>query len=1498
MDSSIYSYDEAVRPIDHIDFSILGNTEIENISALGKDTIGIDIPDLYDNMEPKRGGLIDTRMGTTDSNIDCSTCGLNSTYCVGHFGHIRLAEPIFHFGYIPFLKKILSCVCLKCSKLLVYKNENELIEMLKNKSAKARFAEIRNIAKSVNYCQKPGYGCGTPVSKIKIDIKKSSLSINIIAETSLENLPDEQDEDKKKKIIQILTPEMCYDILKNISDIDCMIMGLDPKKSRPEMMIHKIFPVPPVAVRPSARVDFLGSGVMDDDLTKKLAEIIKANIRIRKDKEASTGQSSKYSQDNLHFLQYHEATYFDNDALPQQSESRGKPIRSLSSRIKGKEGRIRGSLEGKRVDFSARTVITPDPSLDINQLGVPIKIAMTLTFPEVVTPQNINKLSELVRNGRDKYPGANFVFPISNIELGRRALPIDLRYRKEKVELRFGDIVERHIVDGDFVLLNRQPTLHKLSMMGHKIKVIVNDDLATFRLNTAVTTPYNADFDGDEMNIFVPQSIQTQIELEDIADVKRQIISPATSKTIIGVVQDGILGAYNLTASSIKINWKDTMNMLSYTTIEDLNKVKKNKEYEGKEVYSQIIPDKISTINKGLEIVNGELKKGQIKKDQLGAKQKNSLVHLIWDEYGMDETKQFLDNTQKLVNNYNLYNGFTVGVGDIAVSKETYDQMNKLFEKKKLEVDHLITEMEKNPDVLDPTTFENTIYLGLNTVRDDISKLIMSNLDPLNNFNIMISSGSKGSDVNMGQMGGCIGQQAVEGKRIQKKIHKRSLAHFYQNDDSAIARGFIQQPYLTGADPIGFYFHNMSSREGLIDTAIKTAESGYIQRKLIKSMEDLMIKYDSTVRNANNTIFQFVYGDNGLDTTRQFDHTLKTLEMGNKEIINRYKFTKEELRNYSNFSDKKNNEFVENLIKLRNDIRDSKLKSILNFRTFDSTYMLGANFTRIIDNVKNSSMNSKEELEPNYILEKLESVLDYDNIKILALRESEYKNKNSLKYKDEQICKTALKLALYEYLAPKISIIELKLNKVKFDYIIESIINSYNKSVVEPGEMVGIIAAQSIGEPVTQLTLNTFHHSGIGSMGATTLGVPRMKELMSVSRNMKTPVMIIYLEKEFKNNGVVANRIQSYIKHTTFKDVRNRIDIYYDPEPLDKDSFMENDKVYNIFYSHNPTKLSCQADITKLPWLVRIEMNKEKMMEKNITLLDIKSKFCSKWEKRYKDNKGIKKEERQLLEKISQTAILSNNDNDKSPIIHIRFDLTDFDFNTLIRFIDTFVDDFKLKGIDKIENINNVSEERIISFDNEDQELKNDTQYIIYTAGINLRDIRYINGIDINRTYCNDISEIYEKFGIEAARSVLMRETKNVFEGAGNKVNFQNTSNLIDLMTNNGTITSIDRHGLNRIDTDPLSRASFEKTVDVLLQAAVFGETDYMKSVSSRIMAGLVIKGGTGLFDIKLDTDLLQNSEYIEELQTKYKKTFNELTSNSVVDDVIKHTQDGLFIPL
>jgi len=1496
---SISNNDDDLSTIESISFKIFGNNDIRKISCINDNKSGIRIPDLYDNMEPKRGGLIDNRLGTTDNHINCATCGFNSIICPGHFGHIELNEHVFHLGFLQYVKKILSLICLKCSRILINKkNDYEINRIMKIKNKKNRMIELKSLNKSSSVCEY----CKVPVSKIRVDIKKTSGQINVFSELTTVTTNNEKGEEVKKKLKRFLTPEHCYEILKRISDDDCIILGMNPKESRPESMIIKIFAVPPVTVRPSTKADFLASSSMEDDLTHKLADIIKCNTRIKKYKESPSNNNAKYAPDHLHLLQYHIASFHDNESLNlPRSEQKGKPIKSLSARLKGKEGRIRGNLMGKRVNFSARTVITPDPTLDINQLGVPVKIAKNLTFPEIVTPYNINYLTELVHNGRDKYPGANFIFSKNN-KFGSSIFPKDLRWTKGKnIELQYGDIVERHLQTGDFVLLNRQPTLHKLSMMGHSIKVIDDPRLSTFRLNVAVTVPYNADFDGDEMNIFVPQSIQTMIELEKIADVQRQIITPSTSVPIIGIVQDGLLGAYNL-SNDLKIDKKSAMNILSYTNIKNIELTKDF--YTGNELFSYLIPDKINTVKRddnnkiSIHIKDGILEKGILGKRLLGSMKKGSIVHLIWDEYGMIKTKEFLDNIQRFINNYNLYNGFSVGIGDISIDEKIDEDNKKLFNEKKLETDFNITNIENNPDMLDEEIFESSVFSELNAILGTISKSVTKNLEKKNSFKIMskdIGSGSKGSNINYAQMAGCVGQQGVEGSRIKKKLNKRTLVYFPRDNDSAVARGFIEDGYLEGLNPISFIFHNMSSREGLIDTAIKTAESGYIQRKLIKSMEDCVVMYDGTVRNARNTILQFVYGDNGINTINQSEHVLKLMKMNNNDIKNTFLFNDKELKKMKSYGKNDNNNYYKFILDLRDSIRKIHKECYIDNKTINDKYMLPINLYRIIDNKKNKTKKSNIN-DPKYILNKINSIIDYENTKLLCLNKNEINNKESYKYKDELESKTMLHIFLHEFLSPKKIIFDYNLNKNDFDELINEIIIEYNNSVVDPGETVGIIAAQTLGEPVTQMTLNTFHHAGIASMGTSNLGVGRTREILSLSKKQKEPIMKIYLKEKYKEddkegkNKTIANKISSILKYTTIGDLTDELSINYDPSPLDKDGFMDKDNVYNIFYSQNSSNKACQENINNTPWLIRIVLNKESMLELGVNLLDVKSKFCSNWINRNKKLASVKKEQRVLLEKITKCAILSNSDNDIEPIIHIRIDMINFDYESIISFQEIIIYNFKLKGISNITNIRGISSERCLVIDKKNGDINNINENIIYTDGINLKDIRYIKGIDLNNTICNDIVKIYHTFGIEAARMAISIELQTVYKAAGNNVNFPHISILIDIMTYSGIVISIDRHGINKLETDPLSRASFEKTVDQLLTAAVFNENDTMNSVSSRIMAGMTIKGGTGICNLLLDHELLENSEYTESIYNN--KVNMSIKNNNIIDDIVNNNDE------
>lgn len=1442
---------DTVETITRIDFSIYRNDDVIKDSAI-PDPNGITIAETYSGGEPLQGGAIDRRLGVTENRLECGTCGESAYRCPGHFGHIRLAEPVFHMGFLPLLKSIMGCICIKCNKLLVYRNEKEIAKLIKNKRGKQRFAEIKAICKGITHCQKENYGCGAPVHKITIEKKYGN--VYLLAEPIRKN-GDTEETESRKRIKQSLTPQLCYDILRAVSDEDFMVMGFDPKKSRPEDMIIINFPVPPVQVRPSIKMETLSSHTMDDDLTHKIIDIIKSNENLKNSKGDGSLSRSATVHDDFMFLQFHTATFFANDimGLPRSQQKNKKPTKSLSERLKGKEGRVRGNLMGKRVDMSGRTVITSDPNIALNQVGIPLIIAKNLTYPEIVTKKNIEYMRQLVKNGRKIYPGANFV--IKNIidNEGNEVKHIyHLKYVEKPVPIKPGDIVERHLVTGDMVLFNRQPSLHKLSMMGHESHVINDPSYLTFRVNVSVTEPYNADFDGDEMNIHVAQSIQTVTELRLIANAKKRFVNPTTSKIVINAKQDTLMGSYVLTNNSTRVDWKEAMNILMTTKIGIDQEIPKYKLISGKFLYSEIIPKTFNMIKRKegggfqIRIINGKITDGIFGKSEIAP-----IVQKIWTKYGSQKTQDFIDNLQHLILQFLMGYGFTLSIKDAVVSKKIKNSVYKIIETKRREVVGSITEYENDPYVMTSEAFEVSIRENLRSVQGEIEKIMMNNFTPDNGMYITISSASSGTSLNAGQIIGCVGQTIVEGRRIQKKFNNRTLPTYHQHDDTAFARGFIYNSFISGLNPTELFFHVMAGREGVINAAIKTAETGYVQRKLIKILEDIKVEYDGTVRNANDKVIQYIYGDNGINVEKQIEQKIEMIGLNNKTIREKYVYTKEEI-NYliSNHGASKqytlelNEKLYRKLISMRDKIR--KMQKSINISPVEirETYMLPIDINQIVTDIINrENRDNKKLIDPYYILSKIREFYNGQYSKIMKFNS----NISTIKKADERRIKLILKFYLYDTLVPKKCTHNYKLSKEEFNEIIDNCQKVIRLARVEGGEMVGFVGAQSIGEPVTQTNLKSFQKSGTGK--TVTGGLMRIKELTSITKNIKTPIMEIIMDDQYKNNRIIVDKIASHLKFTTLKDIVEKVDIYYDPDPYSKDSIMNKDDVTNIFGGE---KKGCVSEIRNLPWILRFVLSKERMIERNVTMLEIKTSFCHNWFMRHEESKGSMKEYKKVIEKITQCAIVTNFDNSPIPIIHIRFNANNYNFNTLIQFQEIIVNRYRIKGIANIVESNNVIEESYKVYDDEGN-LVNKKQYVIITDGVNLDEIAQINGINLCETRCNDIVAIYETYGVEAARSAFIREFTKAIGSSGGFSNYQHVELLADAITHMGGLIAVNRHGASKLDTDPFSRASFEKTVEQLLGAAAFGESDYIRSVSARIMVGMLINGGTGCFDLLLD---------------------------------------------
>lgn len=1470
---------DANESVVRIDFSIQRNVDILRDSAIS-DPNGLTIAEINNNGEPVMGGPNDRRLGVSENRLECATCGETAYRCPGHFGHIRLVEPVFHMGFLVYLKNILSCICIRCNKLLVYKNEREIDRLIKNKHGKQRFQEIRNICKTVTHCQKENYGCGTPAHKITID--KRHTNVFLLAQAIKRN--GEQDEtENNKRSAQILTPQLCYDILRSVSDEDCMILGFDPKKSRPEDMIIINFPVPPVQVRPSIKMEILSSSTLDDDLTHKLIDIIKNNENLKDSKGDGSLAKPVSVIDDFTLLQFHVATFYANDilGLPRSQQKNKKATKSLSERLKGKEGRVRGNLMGKRVDMSARTVITSDPNIALNAVGVPLIIAKNLVYPEIVTRKNIEYLQQLVNNGRRVYPGANFV--IKNIiskEGNEETHIFHLKYVEKPITIKPGDIVERQLVTGDIVLFNRQPSLHKLSMMGHVVHVIPDPNLLTFRVNVSVTDPYNADFDGDEMNVHCPQSIQTVTEIRLIANAKERFVSPATSGIVISVKQDTLMGIYLQTYEFIRIDWKDAMNILMSTSIGLSAPIPKHKLISGHMLFSQIIPKGINISKKKdngdylMRIHNGLVTHGILGKSEMRA-----ILQKIWFLYGSRETLTFIDDLQKVVLQWLMRYGFTISISNTIVPRTVHQSVEKLVETVRKETLSAITEYENDPYVMTSEAFELSIQAKLSAILGDVEKAIINSFSNDNGIFIAISSGSSGLAMNAGQIVGSICQIIVENRRIQKKFNYRTLPEFHKHDDSAFARGFCRSSFIRGLNPMEFFFHVMAGREGIINTAIKTADTGYIQRKLVKILEDIKVEYDGTVRNANDKVIQLVYGDSGINVEKQIEQKIGLMAANNQTVREKYLYSEKELSDLTH-SEKYtlaiNEALYKKLISMRDKMRMIQKETNLSSVAFKETYMLPVDLQQFIVNITNREKRKTNTLvDPYYVLAKIKEMYSGKNSKIMK-----YNSETSVtKKSDESKVKLLQKFYLYDTLVPKKCTHFYKLSKDEFDEVVDYYQRSFLLARVEGGEMVGFVGAQSIGEPVTQSNLKFFHKSGTGK--TVTLGLPRVKELLSITRNIKTPQMTVILEDKYKNDKVVAARIASFLKYTTLLDVIEQVDIYYDPNPEDKSSIMMRDKAENIF-EEGQGKSGCQNDITGLPWIIRLVLSKEKMIERNVTMLDIKTSFCYNWSMRYEDSRGPKKEYRKVIEKVTQCVIMSNYDNSPVPIVHIRFDANNYNFSTLVQFQEMVVSKYRLKGIPGITESNTIQEESYMDFDKEGN-VVNKKHWVIITDGINLNEISQINGIDLSKTICNDIVTIYEAYGVEAARHAFIKEFIRAIESSGGASNYQHIELLADAITHMGGLIAVNRHGANKLDTDPFSRASFEKTVEQMLAAAAFGESDHIRSVSARIMLGSFINGGTGCFDLLLDH---QKVKYLS--KPKEEEAPQTIKKRSAVMDLIK----------
>ena len=1594
----------------------------------------------------KIGGLFDPRMGVLENGKLCRSCGLNNHNCPGHFGHYKLSRPVYYIQFFKTVMKVLRCVCIKCGKLRIDKSRYKNLLRLKGES---RWKQVLELCSNIKRCGEDiedGCGARQPSKYRDEDICRIVAEWKDI-ELDGANLPTELGTSIKDGVIErYLEPEYVYRILRRISDEDVDFMGFNRFWCRPDWMMCTVLPIPPPQVRPSVLQD--NNQRSEDDLTQKLIDIIKTNINLQQ--KITTNAKKKAIDEWTNVLQYHIATLIDNEipGIAPSAQRSGRPLKSLQQRLGSKEGRIRNNLQGKRVEYSARSVITPDPNISVAELGVPLKIAMNLTHPERVTSLNIKRMYALIQNGPDRYPGAKTIVRSKDGRI------ISLKHVSAKdIELFPGDIVNRHIMDGDDVLFNRQPSLHRMSMMGHKAKVLPYN---TFRLNVSVTAPYNADFDGDEMNAHIPQSIEAAIELKEIAAVPLQIVGPRESKPIVSVVQDTLVGVNRFTRPEVLFNKRESMNLLIWAS--RWNGVLPEPViktpiplWSGQQLLSTLLPpvnlemrnisydDNQSEEEKKRNYViieNGIIKQGILDKDVFS----KALIHIIYNDFGHEVTVDFLDSLQRMMANFLMNSGFSVGISDLIADSTTKGKIDKELSVLKGQIDDIL--LQVHTGLFDNSTgrsnqdeFESKVFATLNKVIDRAGKEGRNSLSDNNRMTNMIKAGSKGSNTNVAQMIAVLGQQNIEGKRIPYGFQDRTLPHFKRFDDGAAARGFIESSFVKGLTPHEFFFHAMSGREGLIDTAVKsvtgdtpiiilenghtkrvcigdwidtqlkvrendveyfpneadlellqladdsikiqtcddngvisigtitgitrhdpgdtlykvitesgrsvivtaakslivyesatglfkekpmsdiyvgdflpvisdneskfvikdiitsitpidvrqgtagrvkypkmyditvpstlnfalenglvvrdTADTGYMQRQLVKAMEDLTIQHDASVRDAVGNIVQFKYGEDGINCTKIESQPLNLAALSDEQIRDEYTIA---------------------------DIPADLLESYLNQIKMDRKLLVERIFQRKLEKADKQSVyypvhlgrltstlgrqmrltSSKTNISPaDYILNAQKIIIDKTD------------SKNSMW------------AALIRYhLAPH-KLKKMGYSKEGIDILSEQIVLKYWKAMANPGEMVGIIAAQSIGEPSTQMTLNTFHLAGVAAKSNMTRGVPRLKELLKATRNPKAQGLTIYLRRDLRSSKEEARRVAQELEFTVLQDLVTVARIYYDPR--DDSTLIEDDSDWLPFFSayeqiqnagQEPLKLQAPADATdtamatqtesaqinRSPWILRLELDREKMFSKNITMDDIAFVLNQKFE--------------------TDVSVVYSDYNATRLVFRLRLKAEDSDPLNSLNQLKTIQNKILMGTI-----VRGTPGLRAVSFSktSDQYELVGNKyeaieQFVLDTDGSNYLDTICHPDVDPSRCYSNNVHDIFDNLGIEATRAVLFKEISILFEET--YVNYRHLCLLCDVMASRGRLMSIDRYGINKNNIGPLAKASFEQTEDIMLRAALYGELDPVTGVSANIMTGQPIRGGTSFSSILLDEEALikytSEAPQDERFTTKYERALEE----------------------
>jgi len=1027
-----------------------------------------------------------------------------------------------------------------------------------------------------------------------------------------------------------------------------------------------------------------------------------------------------------------------------------------------------------------------------------------------------------------------------------------------------------------------------------------NEELAILSLLKIQSGHLGNLVESPEMNMHMAQNVMAETELRTLAAIPYNIISPANSSPIIGIYQDSLLGSYLFTRKEIQMTPREAMNLLMmYPHVNPTKLFNGGDKPTNFDVLSQIMPpltimyknklwedgEDPAISNNMLEIRNGKYLRGQMEKSVLGSSTKG-LVHRACNDFGNRASADFIDNLQNIVTKYMKTCSFSVGISDLMSNRETTTEIVNVINKKKLEVGSVIEKVhlgifENNTSYSNRMEFETQVNNILNNATKETDKIGHKSLSKDNRFLKIVNSGSKGTLLNISQMISCLGQVNVEGKRIPYGFDSRTLPHYSKFDDSPNARGFIENSYISGLTATELFFHAMGGRIGLIDTAVKTSQTGYIQRCLIKGLEDLKVEYDMTVRNSKGKIIQFRYGDDGFDSVKVESQQVAIVSMSTQDIYMHYDmlgvndgdsgllnvFTKgaiARLKKQRDATRAKCRDYIHRMIAARDGIVSSVFRN-----KNDNMISMPVAFQHIINNVQgnmNLRGNSVVDITP---LEAFELVEEY----MAKMRRFKYAPPSEL-----------FEIMYYFHLNPRELLYIKRFNRTGLIALLEMVLLKYKQAIVHPGEMVGVIAGQSIGEPTTQLTLNTFHLAGVASKSNVTRGVPRIQEILRLTENPKKPSLMVHLKPIDEDNQERAFKFANMMEYTKLEDVVKSVQICFDPNEK-KTTISEDRILMEQFYEFDRMVEECNGTVAeeegetaskKSKWIVRMEMDAEVLLDKNITVDDIHfaikhSIYGGDIDCVYSDYNSDKLVFRIRLKELLQKM----KKHSPKPL-----DATD-EIYAIKGFQDTLLNNVILRGVNGIVNViprklqNSVVKQELVEKD-DGKYVKKDT-WVLDTTGTNLLDALALDYIDTTRTISNDIKEVFDVLGIEVARQIVHDELVEVMEFSGVSLNYHHVGLLCDRVTSNKDMVSIYRTGMFKDDIGPIAKSTFEVHTEILLNAAKYGEFDHMRGVSANVMCGQNGYFGTNSFQVVLD---MREMSKLEGAVEEEKKTVDEMFEN------------------